>query len=339
MNWRLHDTATSHFIASSDEPGLQLHLRARGDAPDRPPVLLVHGATYASRLYDVPHPGASWLEATARAGYAAYALDIRGYGRSHVPGLAALDEPYGPATDALNDIADAVQWLRRRHDAAQVGLIGGSWGSITTAMFAAGKFGAGVAALVLYAPIFGEVNKGWLSYLSDPRAPDRLNPAFRGARLVCEASTRQRWDAEIPDGESWREETVFQALVQSSLSDDADAAGRDPPAFLAPNGTLLDLWEAFNGRPLYDPSGITCPTLLIRGGADTTSTRTDAMALFDRLGARDKRYVELANGAHFASAERLGPQVYSASNAFMLDWMRPPFQRGHASSAAEVADR
>lgn len=72
MNWRNHDTARSYYIASSDEPDLQLHLRAHGDAHERLPVLFVHGATYASRLYDVPHPGASWLKATAEAGYAAY---------------------------------------------------------------------------------------------------------------------------------------------------------------------------------------------------------------------------------------------------------------------------
>lgn len=321
MTWRQHDTATSHFIASSDDPSLRLHLRSHGDARARMPVLFVHGATFASRLYDVPHPGASWLSATADAGFAAYALDIRGYGKSRAPGLAERDRPYARGTDAVADIADAVAWLCDRHGVRQIGLIGGSWGSITTAMFAAGPGGAQIAALVLYAPIFADENPGWLDFLADPADPDRFNPAFRAARPVCEASTRLRWDAEIPDGEDWRDEAVFQALVQSSLSDDPDALKRDPPAFLAPNGTLVDLWEAFNARPLYDPSRIACPTLLIRGGGDTTSSRADALGLFDRLGTRNKRYAELAGGAHFASAERLGPQVFSTANAFIADWL------------------
>ena len=211
----------------------------------------------------------------------------------------------------------------QRHNREQIGLVGGSWGSITTAMFASGPSGANVAALVLYAPIFAETNNAWLSFLSDPSDARTLNRSFRGARSVCEASTRARWDAEIPTGEDWRDEAVFQALVQSSLSDDPKAAQRDPHSFLAPNGTLLDLWEAFNARPLYDPLRIDCPTLLIRGGADTTSTRSDALALFDRLAATHKRYAELANGAHFASAERLGPQVFSIANAFLQDWVKP----------------
>jgi len=319
MTWRQYDTATSHFIPSSDEPEVRLHLRARTSSLDRPPVLFVHGATYASRLYDVPHPGANWLEATAQAGYAAYALDIRGYGKSSVPSLADKATPYARGTDAVKDIADAVRWLRQRHARDQIGLISGSWGSITAAMFASGALKSQIAALVLYAPIFGETNPGWLSFLSNPSEPVQFNAAFRGARPVCEASTRARWDAEIPEGEHWRDEDVFQALVQSSLSDDAQAAHRDPPAFLAPNGTLLDLWEAFNGRPLYDPSRITCPTLLIRGGADTTSTRSDALALFDRIASQAKRYVELANGAHFCSVERIGSHVFNTANAFLKD--------------------
>lgn len=75
------------------------------------------------------------------------------------------------------------------------------------------------------------------------------------------------------------------------------------PMFRAPNDMFLDLWEAFNGRPLYDPSDITCSTLLIRGGNDPTSTRSDAMQLYDLLGSDRRSYVEIANGTHFASAE------------------------------------
>lgn len=321
MTWQAFDTATSHFIASSDDPHVQLHVRAHDDDPNRMPVLFVHGATYASRLYDVPHPGASWLKATAQAGFAAYALDIRGYGKSRSPTMLHSPAPYATGRQAVQDITDAVAWLRARHSVPKIALVGGSWGSITAAMFTAQGQGAQVAALVLYAPIFAERNAGWRAFLSDPADPNRFNPAFTAARPVCEASTRARWDAEIPKGAGWRREDVFQALVQSSLSDDPGAQQRTPPAFLAPNGTLLDLWEAFNARPLYEPQHITCPTLLIRGGADTTSTRSDALQLFDRLGTDTKRYAELAGGAHFASAEQLGPQIFSTANAFLKDWI------------------
>jgi pimeloyl-ACP methyl ester carboxylesterase len=318
VTWRDHDTAASHFIASSDEPGLRLHIRAHGDDPARAPVLFVHGATYASRLYDIPHPGASWLRATAEAGFAAYALDIRGYGLSHSQVFETAEEPYARASEAIRDIDDAVAWICAHHAVESICLIGGSWGSITTALYASTIGAARVERLVLYAPIFAEINTGWLTILADPNDPARLDPRHGAARLVTQAATRERWDAEIPDGADWRDEAVFQALVQASLVDDPRSAGHDPPAFRAPNGTFLDLWEAFNGRRLYDPKDVHCSTLLIRGGADPTSTRTDALRLFDGLGSADRQYVEIANGAHFASAEKRAHRVFQAVNAFLV---------------------
>lgn len=316
MTWEADDTAVSLFIPSTESTELRLHLRSCENDPSRLPVLFIHGATYASRLYDVPYPGASWLKATAKAGFAAYALDIRGYGKSQVVGLEEGNVPYASSKDALSDIGDAVAWLCAYHNSNQVGLVGGSWGSITTAMFAASTSGAQVAALILYAPIFAEENPNWLPLLADPLVPSKFNPLFRAVRYISEASSRARWDAEIPEGEKWYEESVFQSLLHSSFADDPYSLLRDPPAFLAPNGCLLDLWEAFNARPLYDPKQILCPTLLLRASADTTSTRSDALSLFDLLGAKKKRYCELAHGGHNAIAEKLGPQLFSVANAF-----------------------
>lgn len=323
MTWQDHDTATSHFIASSDEPGLTLHMRAHEDDPGRVPVLFVHGATYASRLYDIPHPGASWLRATADAGFAAYALDIRGYGKSRSAVIETAAAPYARATDAIRDIDDAVAWIRARHGADKIRLIGGSWGSITAALYASTIGARCVDRLVLYAPIYAEMNAGWHEVLANPDDPSRLNPAFGPTRLVTEAATRARWDAEMPKGATWRDEAVFQALVRSSMADDPQSGIQSPPAFRAPNGTFADLWETFNARPLYDPARISCPTLLLRGDADPTSTRTDALGLFDLIGADEKQYVEIANGAHFVSAEKRAPVVFGITTKFLMMGPKP----------------
>jgi len=320
MNWRDHDSSTSHFIGSTDEPGLRLHIRSRSDDLALPPVLFVHGATYASRLFDIPSPGASWLEAARLAGFAAYAVDIRGYGLSHSAVMESSGRPYARATDAIRDIDDAVNWIAKRHGTSRISVIGGSWGSVTTVLYASTIGAKKLHKLVLYAPIYAGPNKGWHDLLCDPADPSRVNPDFGASRLITEADTRARWDAEIPAGADWRSEAVFQALVQSSLADDPQAVRHDPLAFRAPNGTLLDLWEAFNGHPLYDPAKITCPVMLIRGAADPTSTRADALQLFDALEAAvDRRYVEIANGAHFISAECRALSVFSSVNGFLAD--------------------
>lgn len=67
MDWRALDISDSYFIPSSGPQGLQLHLRSRKG--QGMPVLFVHGATFSSRLYDIPHAGVNWLQAAADAGF------------------------------------------------------------------------------------------------------------------------------------------------------------------------------------------------------------------------------------------------------------------------------
>lgn len=318
-DWRAFDTSESHFIASTLTPGLKLHLRARDGAAKAMPVLFVHGATFSSRLYDIPHSGVNWLQAAVEAGLSPYALDIRGYGRSK-PGSFPLEaEPYAQGDEAIADIDDAVDWITARHAGAPVAIVGWSWGSITTARYAIGAGAGKVARLVLYAPIFAERNPSWLEMLADPADSSRL-AAFKAWRRLDLASTRHRWDAQIPTGcESWRHETVLQALVAASLADDKDSDQTEPPSFRVPNGTFIDLWESFNAREPYDPALLTCPVMLVRGTQDSTSTRTDALALFDRLQAEKRRYVEIANGTHFINAEAQAKDLFGSSHQFIAE--------------------
>lgn len=315
FDWRAHDLSERHRIPSSGTPGLELTLRARGTGT---PVLFVHGATFSGRIFDIPHPDLNWLQAAADTGFAAYALDIRGYGLSK-PDAFPADRPYATGDEAVADIADAVDWISARHGGGLVALVGWSWGSITSRRFLSGLGRGLVSALVLYAPIHAEVNSGWIDLLADPADRTRLR-GLGPVRLVDMPDTRARWDAQVPPGASWRTEAALEAIVGASIADDRDGYGDengDSTTFRVPNGTFLDLWDCFNGREIHDPFTVTCPTLLVRGSADPTSTRTDALALFDRLGAGQKQYLEIAEGTHFLNAERNAPALFSAVHAFL----------------------
>ncbi|WP_299362538.1 alpha/beta fold hydrolase [uncultured Paracoccus sp.] len=312
------DTSESHLISSTRTPDLKLHLRSR-DAGNGRPVLFVHGATFSSRLFDIPHAGVNWLAAAAAAGLSPYALDIRGYGRSKPAELSVDAPPYATGDEAICDIADAVDWITARHGGAAIALVGWSWGSITTARYITELRSDKVAALVLYAPIFAERNAEWLGMLADPADPARIS-TLRAFRRVDLAATRTRWDAQIPAGAGdWRQEAVLQALVAASLEDDPASDATDPPSFRVPNGAFVDLWESFNAREPYDPFRLTCPVMLVRGAQDPTSTRTDALALFDRLSATRRQYVEIANGTHFINAEAQAGRLFTSVHGFLRD--------------------
>jgi pimeloyl-ACP methyl ester carboxylesterase len=228
--------------------------------------------------------------------------------------------PFARATDVIHDIDDAVEAIRAWTGRTRIHLIGGSWGSVTSSLYAA-TIGRGMLdRLVLYAPLFGTRNQGWLDWIEDPAQAGCLHPSLGCYRLVSAEANHARWLAEIEAAgdTTLLEPATFAALMAAFLATDPTAATRHPPAVRVPNGVLLDLLEVFSARPLYRPESITCPVLLIRGAQDPTSTDADARLLLARLGAPEKNLVTIDPGTHFVSAEIHAPRVYEASYRFLI---------------------
>lgn len=82
-------STNEHRIQSTSDPSVQLHLRERrafNTSSDHPvPLLLIHGATISGVLWDNPLPGCSWMDRLAMDGFHAFAVDLRGCGRSSRP--------------------------------------------------------------------------------------------------------------------------------------------------------------------------------------------------------------------------------------------------------------
>jgi alpha-beta hydrolase superfamily lysophospholipase len=327
MNHRT-DTATgivrqSLWIKSSAAPWLTLHVHAV--APDKAcsrAVLLLHGATLPSYVFDLPVSGYSLQQRLADTGWATYALDARGFGGSTrpLPGEpgCAEDWPFGRAEEGVSDVGDAVHFLREVRGHSDVALIAFSWGTILAGFFAAASNGA-IDRLVLYAPIYTTYNPLWVARLADPRDPTVLNPAFGAYRWTSAKELRARWDADIPviDKEAWRANDVLDAVLERALASDPLSSTRTPPAFRSPNGTFADLFRAFTGHAAFDASAIRTPVLLVRGEADTSSTDEDARTLLRELGSADKRYQIIPSGSHFLCFERSAPLLFESCKQFL----------------------
>lgn len=296
-----------HRVPPADAAGLALHARqalpAEGSLGT---VVLVHGATLASGVWDIAVPGYNVLEVLANAGFSAWAADIRGYARSD-----RMNQPtqaYASLPDAMADIGATVAHACHVDAVDTVLLVGTSWGSITGACYAS-MYPEYVRALALIAPIYATRNPLWLTYLADPAAPERLRTTFEAARTVRREDLLRRWDPEIPhdDKSVQRDPAAFEALMSDAVQAEPSPSGE---SFCVPNGTFHDLLEAFSGRPLYDAASLRMPVLLARGEHDATATAADAQLLISRLPPGRARLHTISDAGHFFSAERAAPEFH-----------------------------
>jgi pimeloyl-ACP methyl ester carboxylesterase len=296
--------------------------QCRRPDPRLPPVLLVHGATIGATLFDLPLPSYSLMSNLASAGRSVYAVDIRGFGHS-LNGTVMASPPHAHAPfplldEAVSDIAAAVEAICEREQAAAVDLLGFSWGTVTSSRYA-GAHPERVARLVLYAPLYAETNALWLGRIADREDRDRLVRGIDAYRLMTRVDLIARWDSDLPtdDPALYREGGVPEILFEALSALDPGTQSNGMPAFRCPAGALVDLLNVFNGRPLFDPSRLTMPTLLVRGGDDTTSTDTDARRLLAAIAATEVRYQVITPGSHFLLLERNRAQLYQQLNAFL----------------------
>jgi pimeloyl-ACP methyl ester carboxylesterase len=305
------------FAVPGREAGITLHVRHKAPAgvkrfsPDRI-VLFVHGATFpSSSTFDVDLPGGSWMDQLAARGYDVYALDIRGYGGSTRP--AAMSQPpesnppFARTPEAVSDIDAAVDFVSEWRGAHQLVLIGWSWGTTTTAAYAA-QHPDKVARLVLVSPV-------WLGL-----QPQKYSGAYRtstaeSARAFAVAGMPKERIEEISPRAN------FDAWWQATLATDPEGAKRSPPGVRAPNGVMQDfneLWAA--GKPAYDPAAIRAPTLLIVGEWDVITPPSMAQGLFSRLTqAHDRRLVLFSEGTHFMPIESQRARLMREVRNFLED--------------------
>lgn len=312
-------------IRGSGAEGISLGILEKSPARREsclPPILLIHGATFGAVLFDLPLPGYSLMSHLADGGRVVYALDIRGYGhsvdRNMMDAASEIHPPVSRLSDAVEDIGTAVNLILKREMTSTLDLVGFSWGTLTSARYA-GEHAQQIARLVLYAPLFGEVNRVWLLRIADPQYPDRINPSIGAYRLITQADVTQRWNRELAtdDPTRYRDNGLPEMVFETLSALDPGVRSNGCPAFRCPTGALVDLVSVFNGRPLYDPSKLTMPTLLIRGANDTTSTDSDARNLLSAIASPDKDYRIITPGSHFLLIEKSRLAMYEHLDLFL----------------------
>ena len=312
---------TEEMMVKSPDVGIEIFVRNKRPAnmtsfrPDRT-VLFVHGATYpAHAAFDLRLDGQSWMDYIALRGYDVYLLDVRGYGKSTRPKEMAEDGKNNPpivrGETAVKDIGTVVDFILARRNIPRITLLGWSWGSTLMATYTTQNPGK-VERLALYAPPWIRQTASLVQAGPGPLAAYRTVRRDQALGRWMTGVPEDKKAALIPAG--W-----FDQWADATFASDAEGAKMNPPVLRAPNGVVQDGAEFFGaGKPYYDPSKITVPTLLVLGEWDRDTPPYMAQALFPLLvNAPGKRFVMLAEGTHTIIMEKNRLELFKAVQTFL----------------------
>ena len=315
----------TEYTVPSD-PGIQLYVREKHPAGAQRfgterILLFVHGATYPAEIsFDLPVGGASMMDLLAARGWDVWLVDVRGYSHSTRP--ASMDRPAAegrPATstaEAARDVAAAVDFIQQRRGVAKINLKGWSWGTSIMGLYTS-THNERVERLVLYAP----------QWLSTSKVPANA-PPLGAYRTVTGDATLARWLMGVPADK--RADLIplgwFDQWADATFAPDPVGAKQTLPVLRAPNGVGQDSRDyRQSGKPLYQPSDIRVPTLLLHAEWELLHAKWDAdlptyqtQAYFNQLThARYKRWVELGEGAHTVMLEKNRMQFFRELVGFL----------------------
>jgi len=242
-------------------------------SPEHPAeaILLVHGRTWSAVPdFDLQVEGEdlSFMDALVEAGYATYAVDLRGYGATPRDASGWLTP-----LQAAEDVAGVLRWIAARGNwRAPPHLFGWSMGS-SISLLAAQAEPALLSSLTLYG--------FWkdLDAVIPPDAPD-ITPERRVNTAEAAAS-----DFITPG-------SISQAAVDAYV---AAALAADP---IRTDIRHLDDYNAL------DPSTLRMPTLVIVGEFDPIAPQSYQAKLFTRIATGHKQWVVVPGGDHAAHLER-----------------------------------
>lgn len=275
--WLLAGACASAPLATSSGPvrhdvtaddGHKLALWEKRPAAPRGAILLLHGRTWSGLPnFDLQVPGEkrSVMDAFVARGYAAYALDSRGYGSTPRDATGWLTPDR-----AVEDVATALDWIRQRETKVPV-LVGLSKGAAVSALLAQ-RHPDKLSAVVLLG-FAADID------MKQPATPPDAVPAKA-------ANTKENAASDFITAGATTQATI-DAFVATALKDDP----------------VRSDWRGEDQFNAFDPAKVKIPVLLIHGEHDPYATIQKGEKLFTRLGTGDRSWVVLPNSDHAVHLE------------------------------------
>lgn len=252
--------------------GHTLAVWSKTPADPRGAFLLVHGRTWSALPdFDLQVPGEqrSLMDALVAHGWAAHAVDLRGYGGTPRDATGWLTPDR-----AAKDVAAILDWAAARTPGNKPVLFGWSMGSLVSQLCAQ-RHPDRIAALVLFG--YPRPARWTVPEKADPAEPPR-KPTTREAAAE---------DFIVPGTIS---QAAISAYVEAAVT--ADPVRAD--------------WARMHEFNELDAAKVTVPTLVIHGDHDPYAPTEKQAELVELLGASRKQLVTLEGLDHAAHLEDLG---------------------------------
>ena len=274
-------SSTPARISVTADDGFQLAMWRKAPAHPRRAILLIHGRTWSGRPdFDLQVPGErrSFMDALVAEGYAAYALDLRGYGGTPRDASGFLTPERAAA-----DVAAALRAIGTTGDRPI--LFGWSRGSMV-AQLTAQHHPELISNLILFGYPFDPDHKP--APAAEPSAPARTPTTEQAAAE----------DFITPGAIS---ERAIAAYVKAAVA--ADPVKSD--------------WRGDAEWAALAPDAIHTPVLLLQGEHDPLAKTDAQVRLFTRLGTVDRQWVVIPGGDHAALLEDAAPRMVAAIRGFV----------------------
>ena len=270
-----------HFV---DFSGQKIVVWEKRPAAPKAAILLVHGRTWSSLPdFDLQVPGEnlSIMDALVTRGYAVYALDLPGYGKS-----PRLKGGWLSPDEAAEALAAALRWVAKNSGLqTKPALFGWSNGSRTSHLMAQ-RHPELLSDLILFGYPVDPTKK--IAPNDDPAEPPRIPTTDQAARS----------DFIVPGSIS---PGALNAYVAAALA-------ADP---IRVDWRRLDQWDEL------DPAKLTVPVLLIQGQFDpNTATPVQAQS-FVHFANPDRQWVIIAGGDHALLLEKMQSAFIAAITNFL----------------------
>lgn len=296
-------------LLAGGDPGISIHVIAKkpAGAPAHHPVVMLHAfGSPCAEAFDLA-PGLSWMDDLTSAGFAAYAIDFRGFGQSSRP---EGDAPIGRAPDAVRDVVSVIEAVRKETGAAKISLVGWSWGAVVAPMVAIER-----PDLLDRMVLVGAMHSFKLPMMTEPFAakddPNRFGPARIPYQKLDAGLVLGHWHMMLKGSSGLvGAETIakVQALAERCGHIDADASSK---IVTRPMGPLADLFEIWSDRPIYDAAKVKVPTLVVRGDRDVFA---DTQLAAKIPGAQE---AIVADATHWGPYERNRDKFIAATGSFL----------------------